>query len=520
MQDQHLQPSLAARAARCVIVAPLRALWRHLVGPLLDRLPSNWGARLRSLAHYAKLTLVHGQTVSFLDPVSDAREGDGRVVVAPRRGKDSEPVLPPWIVAEMKALEQIEPELAPTPAHLRKFHVYRTPMEMAPARVYAHCSAVIAEQRPDLIILVPCLVRGGADLGVLHHVDAARKAGVRVLLIATMDAASPWKDRLPADTVLLEYGRLAKGLSTRAQKLVLARLLIDSPAQVIHIVNAFLGWEVLKQNGKALISVGKRIYASVFSDGRDADGVRWSFPRFFFPDCWRYLSGVMCDTRWYPQELVRQFGVKTSRLHTVYFPARLADMPAYRGNGQGHVLWASRITESKRPDLLVQIARAMPEVSFDVFGYAADDLDRAHEAALRKEPNIHLRGEFESIEAIASSGTDYCAFLYTSAWDGLPNVLLEATAAGLPVVASAICGVPEFIDDETGYPVQDWERAEAYVARLREVIAEPDAARARWQAACARLRKRHGTAHFMDSLRAIPGYLSAPLAPNGEHFGE
>jgi glycosyltransferase involved in cell wall biosynthesis len=81
------------------------------------------------------------------------------------------------------------------------------------------------------------------------------------------------------------------------------------------------------------------------------------------------------------------------------------------------------------------------------------------------------------------------AFVLPSYWEGLPLAVLEAMAASLPVVASAIGGTPEAVSDgETGFlvPVND---APALADRLATVAADGElrvrmgaAGRARWEA--------------------------------------
>ena len=64
-------------------------------------------------------------------------------------------------------------------------------------------------------------------------------------------------------------------------------------------------------------------------------------------------------------------------------------------------------------------------------------------------------------------------WLYTSAWDGRPTILIELGALGVPIVASADGGVPGLINGETGWPVAGDAGSQEYVRALREMIDNP-----------------------------------------------
>ena len=80
----------------------------------------------------------------------------------------------------------------------------------------------------------------------------------------------------------------------------------------------------------------------------------------------------------------------------------------------------------------------------------------------------------------------------TSLREGMPNAVLEAMAAGIPVVATRVGGVPELIrDGENGYTVEPGDD-EALARRVEELLAEPATAQQIGENARRRAVEEHG----------------------------
>ena len=90
-------------------------------------------------------------------------------------------------------------------------------------------------------------------------------------------------------------------------------------------------------------------------------------------------------------------------------------------------------------------------MTIDVFGCADEAQDVL---SLFDSPGLKYSGPFDGFESIPVE--EYDAFIYTSAFDGLPNVILEALGAGLPVIAPDVGGISEAVmTGETGFLVPD-----------------------------------------------------------------
>jgi glycosyltransferase involved in cell wall biosynthesis len=65
-------------------------------------------------------------------------------------------------------------------------------------------------------------------------------------------------------------------------------------------------------------------------------------------------------------------------------------------------------------------------------------------------------------------------FVLPSLWEGMPNAILEAMAAGLPVVATAVGGTPEVVaDGKTGLLVPSHNPA-AMAEAMERLLRSPD----------------------------------------------
>jgi glycosyltransferase involved in cell wall biosynthesis len=65
-------------------------------------------------------------------------------------------------------------------------------------------------------------------------------------------------------------------------------------------------------------------------------------------------------------------------------------------------------------------------------------------------------------------------FVHTADFEGMPNALMEAMAAGLPVIAASVDGVRELIDDASnGYLVPSRDAA-GFAKRIKEVMEDPE----------------------------------------------
>jgi glycosyltransferase involved in cell wall biosynthesis len=224
----------------------------------------------------------------------------------------------------------------------------------------------------------------------------------------------------------------------------------------------------------------------------------------FCEDYRRRLTG-----RGVPRRLVR---VAPVGLDPRVIPREDVDLRSRWGVGPEHVLVAQlgRLSREKRPDLFVELATRLsdryPAARFVLVGDGElrDALERQIED-FGKGDVIRLAGYVLGMGDVLGA-IDVAVNCSTT--EAIPRTILEAGWAGVPVVATAVGGVPDAV--ETGVtgllcPPGDAEALAGAVARL---IEDPDLRQAMGAAA----RERVGTVFSIDacSQRLVELYETLP----------
>jgi len=170
----------------------------------------------------------------------------------------------------------------------------------------------------------------------------------------------------------------------------------------------------------------------------------------------------------------------------------LAGLPHASGSADGRALgFLGRLVGVKNPLLLLDVLAALRAEPYRLVvigdGPLLDEM-RKRAAALALSDRVEFVGSLPRAQALERLRS-VDVLLMPSLWEGMPLAALEAMAMGVPVVANAVGGLPEIIDDgrsgvliEGGDPGRyaaavrrlnaDPARRAGIVARAREVVAE------------------------------------------------
>jgi glycosyltransferase involved in cell wall biosynthesis len=381
---------------------------------------------------------------------------------------------------------------------------------------------------PRLWIALPFLATGGAEWAALHLCRAAlelRPGQSVVLLVTDKDLVSD-RMTLPPGVLLVVLDRYLTEPSTYERKqTLLHNLLRAGQPHTFHNINSEVAWHLIVADGEHLKRY-TRLYASIFAfQFAQNHRTKIGYAAYFLKKGMPHLAGLLSDNQRFLTDAAREYAlsaVETQRMAVVYQPCRLLlDDPAESPVGplqrrkpkaipatssqperRPQVLWAGRLDAEKRVDLFLELVRRCRFADFRVFGQVVLN----DQGALPELPNLSHEGPFTSpLEWL--DRYDFDAFVFTSRWEGMPNILLEVGALGIPVIAPTVGGVVELIDETTGYPLPEQPGVADYEQALLQVTSDPAQSLQRASKLQNLIHQRHGWSGFVTGVAALPHYL-------------
>lgn len=162
--------------------------------------------------------------------------------------------------------------------------------------------------------------------------------------------------------------------------------------------------------------------------------VGWIYPR---------AEAVVALSEGVRRELVADYHIPAAQTHTIYNPVGVADFATQFGTpprvgplNQVRLVSVGRLTAQKNFPMLLRAMSMLPADRFHLTIVGDGEMRPALEAQIAETglgDRVVLTG-FVNDVAAALQAAD--VFVLTSAWEGFGHVIIEAMAAGLPVVAT------------------------------------------------------------------------------------
>jgi len=195
------------------------------------------------------------------------------------------------------------------------------------------------------------------------------------------------------------------------------------------------------------------------------------------------------------------------------------DVLARRGVREPYVLFVGRITDQKGIFHLLEAAPKLPPGVQVVLCASAPDtpeIEARLKRAVPEHPNVVWIGEMVPVHEVVQLYSHAAVFACPSVYEPFGLINLEAMACETPVVASAVGGILEVVEDgDTGLLVEPG-RPEALAAAIRLLLEDPERSRAMGRAGRRRVEAQFSWTRVAARTREVYGDAAADFARSAE----
>jgi glycosyltransferase involved in cell wall biosynthesis len=363
--------------------------------------------------------------------------------------------------------------------------------------------------RLPVLYLAPWVGYGGSDKNTIDWFRWLDQERFAPYLITTQPSANPllrevepyaeevWvlPELMPADTMpafILDF------IQTRG-------------IRAIHLMNSKLGFDLLPEI--AALPATPAVVVQMHAEEVDRSGyVRYVSTRLRdYVDCFSLSNEHVAAA-------LREYGVPEEKIRVIYtgadaggeFDPATVEPTVERPDERLQILFAARLVDQKDPLLMVEVAASLREAGADfrvnVVGEGdLEDQVRARIAELGLEEEVVLHGPAPGLRGWYPAND---VLLLTSTFEGIPVVLFEAMAMGLPIVTPGLPAIREMLGAEEEGVIEPRDAVADYV----EPLARLGRDRAHLAARGAAMRDRALDQFSVQQMAADHGALYETLA--------
>jgi len=388
-------------------------------------------------------------------------------------------IVPKWLRDEWQAMHTIERQIFPSVKLLSHMPIYDslTLEHKIAGAAYKQIVDSLAHDNYDYLLFVPWLIKGGADEFTYNYANEIARANPkkRVLVVATMPTRSVWQKNLDPSIGFLEFGCITEGVPRAIAYRLMSHIIENAKISHIHIINSEFGYDFVRIHETYIKASNKKVVATSFSQSIDKDGRLYGYSHTHVPFIYDTASLITSDNKAVLTMWEKEYGFDPAKLIVHRQRVDLAGYPLKKFRRPKkdeplRVLWAGRVAPEKQPELLKTISKQIAgKATLTIYGA----IENGHQKYVHDLPSsATYMGSFDGPENLPFD--DFDVLLYTSLFDGMPNTLLHSARAGLPIIASNVGGISEFITDQTGVLIEDIKNPHSYSEAIINLANHPE----------------------------------------------
>ena len=374
---------------------------------------------------------------------------------------------PEWMLDAWRKIHKIDNQIFPSKELLKNVPWYNAE-NISPGIKYAQLVQEFTK-KPDTLFFVPHLIKGGADMLFINYPTELSKIHPdwHIAMLQTEAKESVWRDKVSKNIDFINLHDIFRGIDIDTQYRLLATLLTQNQIKRVIIGNSQLAYDFVGRYQALIKTLDVAVYCFAFGEEFDDEGRLWGHIHTGIPKIYPAIHRIITDNHNTVNKLQKEYSFSADKFRVHYQPTMAVVKPTTDNNNRPiRILWASRVCKQKRPDLLKAISNQLDTKDYIIDAYG--QLEEGLTVNYFSDSRVRYKGSFNGSESLPTD--KYDIFLYTSEGDGVPNVLQEMTAAGLPIVASNVGGIREFVmTGKTGMLVDDHESINDYVLAIKQL---------------------------------------------------